>query len=174
MGEKGPAARAKLLRALLAERVTGLNMRNVVTGAMEDGIAYEDEAADKWVELTGRSLRLSRIYPHPTIEWFSATPDRELDDGLVEIKVPTVETFVSWKLAGVVPEQHKPQMIAQCLCSGKSWCGFLAYSPYIKDESKRLFMRKFTPTNEELVNVETHAVLFLQDLEKMFEQFTES
>lgn len=174
MGKKGPAARAKLLRALLAERLTGLSMRNVVTQAMQDGLDYEDEAADRFVEMTGRTLKLSRIYPHPTIEYFSCTPDRELDDGLVEIKCPTVETFVSWRLEGVVPEEHKPQMIAQCACTGKSWVGFLAYSPHIKDENKRLFMRKFTPEPHQIEAVETAARGFLAELDQMFAQFTET
>lgn len=172
MGKKGAAARNGLLRALLAERLTGLNMRNFVTPAMEDGIAYEDEAADKWVELTGRDLRLSRIYPHPTIEYFSATPDRELDDGLVEIKVPTVETYIGWRLDDAVPPEHMPQMAAQLLCTGKAWVGFLAYSPHIKDESKRLFMKRYVPTAEYLAEVETAAVRFLAELDQLFEQFT--
>ena len=57
-------------------------------------------------------------------------------------------TFLEWKLAGVVPERHKPQMAAQLLCTGKTWCGFVAYDPRIKDERRRLFMAKFEPADE--------------------------
>jgi hypothetical protein len=168
------AERSALLRSLLAERITGLSMRNVVTAAMEDGILYEDEAADRWVEMTGRDLKLSRTYDHPSIENFCATPDRELDDGLVEIKVPTVETFISYKLNGIVPNEYKPQMTAQCLCSGRTWVGFIAYTPHITDESKRFFMRKFVPTEDELKTVQDEAVAFLDELDAMFSRFVEA
>jgi hypothetical protein len=165
------AERVDLLHDLLAERLTGLNMRNVVTPAMERGLAYEDEMFDFFVEQTGKSVRLSRLYVHPALENFAATPDRELDDGLMEGKVPGLRKFMAWSLAGVVPEEHKPQMAAQLLCSGKSWVGFVAYCPELKDESKRLFMRKYEPTQEELSHVFGHASAFLDELDELFDKF---
>ncbi len=167
-----PAAdRTRLMHELLAERLTGFNARHVVTPAMQDGLDYEDEMFDFFVERTGRDLRLSRLYEHATIPNFAATPDRELDDGLVEGKVPTAETFVRWVCAGVVPEEHKPQMIAQCLCADKEWVGFMAYNPHIKDERRRLFMRKYTPTPEERAKVLAAAVGFLAELDELWDQF---
>jgi hypothetical protein len=101
-GQSG-APRVKLLHELLAERYTGFNAPHVVTDPMTWGLEHEDEAADLFVAMTGRDLRLSRLYDHPTIPYFAATPDRELDDGLVEIKCPTTSKFVAWRLAGIVP-----------------------------------------------------------------------
>lgn len=164
--------RVKLLHELLAERLTGFSVPHVVTDAMEHGLEYEDEAVDKFVELTGRDVQLSRFYRHPSIEYFGATPDRELDDGLLEVKCPTSSKFIAWKLAGVVPEEHKPQMLAQLACSGKSWVGFIAYDPRLKDERHRLFLAKFTPSHEEIAAVEAAAVTFLSELDDMFERFT--
>jgi hypothetical protein len=74
-------------------------------------------------------------------------------------------------LAGVVPEKHKPQMCAQLLCSGRKWVGFVAYEPRIKDERKRLFMRKYEPTEKELADVERHAIKFLDELDEAFSLF---
>jgi predicted phage-related endonuclease len=165
------AARTTLLRELLAERVTGYSVPHVVTDAMAWGSEHEDEAVDVFVERYGRSPRLSRFYTHPVIENFGATPDRELDDGLLEIKCPTTAKYLSWVIAGVVPEEHKPQMTAQLLCAGKSWCGFIAYDPRIKDERKRLFMRRYEPTEQERLAVEAAAVQFLRELDDMFDQF---
>jgi len=163
--------RIKLLHELLAERLTGYSVPHVVTPAMEWGLEHEDEAVDLFVEMTGRDVRLSRFYEHPTIENFGATPDRELEDGLLEVKCPGTTTFVRWVMAGEVPEQHKPQMCAQLLCSGKTWCGFIAYDPRIKDERKRLFLRKYEPTAEELAKVEAAAVEFLAELDAMWDRF---
>jgi hypothetical protein len=168
------AARTKLLHSLLAERLTGFSTRNVVTPAMQDGLDYEDEMFDFFVERTGRKVHMSRLYEHPTIENLAATPDRELDDGLMEGKVPQPETFVRWTLAGVIPPEHMPQMAAQCLCSGRRWVGFVAYCPWIKDEGKRLFMRKFEPAQEYLDTIEREAIKFLGELDDLFDRFVSS
>lgn len=163
--------RIKLMHELLAERLTGFSARHVVTPAMQDGLDFEDEMFDRFVERTGRTLRLSRFYEHPTVDGLGATPDRELDDGLVEGKVPQPATFVRWNLAGVVPPEYKPQMIVQCLCANKEWVGFIAYCPWIKDESKQLFMRKFVPTADERASVLAAAIGFLDQLDQLFDQF---
>ena len=165
------ANRVKLLHELLAERLTGQSAPHVVNEAMLWGLEHEDEAVDAFVEKYGRNVRLSRFYEHATIENFGATPDRELDDGLLEIKCPTTTTYLRWVMAGVVPDQHKPQMAAQLLCSGKKWCGFIAYDPRIRDEGKRLFMRKYEPTDDYMAEVEAAAVKFLDELDAMFDQF---
>ncbi len=163
--------RTKLMHEILAERLTGFNARHVVTPAMQDGLDFEDEMFDRFVERTGRSVRLSRFYKHPTIDGLGATPDREIDDGLMEGKVPQPNTFIRWVLAGVVPPEYKPQMITQCLCADKEWVGFVAYCPWLKDERKQLFMRKFVPTQEERAAVLAAAVGFLDELDAMFDQF---
>ena len=165
------AARSQYMRELLAERLTGLSVPHVVNDAMLWGTEHEDEAVDVFVERTGRSPRLSRFYEHATIENFGATPDRELDDGLLEVKCPTTATFIEWSLAGVVPERHKPQMTAQLLCADKAWCGFLAFDPRIRDPKKQLFMRKYIPTADERAAVLAAAVGFLDELDQMFDRF---
>ena len=89
----------------------------------------------------------------------------------LEVKCPQTTTFVEWVMGGVVPERHKPQMCAQLLCSGKAWCGFIAYDPRIREERKRLFLRRYEPTAEELGKVEAAAIKFLTELDEMFDQF---
>ena len=165
------AKRIKLMQELLAERLTGLSMPHVVTDAMEHGIEFEDEAVDKFVELTGKDVKLSRFYEHPTIENFGATPDREMDDGLIEVKCPSTPKFIQWRINKIVPHEHRPQMIAQLACTGKKWCGFVAYDPRIKEEGKRLFLAKYTPTEEEIAEVEAAARQFLDELDAMFDAF---
>ncbi len=167
-----PAAiRSQYMRELLAERITGLSVPHHVNDAMQWGIDHEDEAADTFVARTGRTLRLSKFYEHPTIPNFGASPDRELDDGLLEIKCPTTATFIEWSVAGIVPMEYRPQMTAQLLCTGKEWCGFLAFDNRIRDERKQLFMRKFVPSPEEKAQVLAAAVGFLDELDALFDAF---
>lgn len=164
------ASRIRLMHEILAERMTGDSMPHVVTDPMLWGLEHEDEAVDLFVEQTGRDVRLSRLYEHPTIEDFAATPDRELDDGLLEVKCPTTSKFIAWRLAGVVPEEHKPQMLAQLACTGKKWCGFIAFDPRMKEERHRLFMRKYEPKPEDIAAVEAAARQFLEEVAAMWEQ----
>ena len=165
------AKRTQYMRELLAERLTGQSMPHYVNEAMLWGTEHEDEAVDVFVERTGRSVRLSRFYEHPVIANFGATPDREIDDGLLEVKCPTTATFVDWTISGQIPDMYKKQMTAQLLCANKPWCGFLAYDPRIKNERKQLFMRKFVPTAEESYAVLAAAVGFLDELDQMFDAF---
>jgi predicted phage-related endonuclease len=166
-------ARTKLLRELLAERVEDGSVGHYVSEAMQHGLDYEDEAVDVFVERYPQyDVRPSRFYAHPRIDAFGATPDREIGvDGLLEVKCPTGPVFMDWVLGGVVPEQHKPQMTAQLLCTGKSWVGFLAYNPRIRDENRRLFLRKYIPEPAYMRKVEDMAILFLDELDAMFNEF---
>ena len=77
----------------------------------------------------------------------------------------------NWILAGVVPDDHKPQMALQCACTGRPWVDFVAYDPRMP-EAQRLFVRRYTPTAEEIAEVEAEAVKFLAEVEEMFDQLT--
>lgn len=168
---KPAASRQTLLFDLAAERVTMTAKTHFVTDAMQHGIDHEPFAAERYEALSGNIVRLSGLYDHPTIEWFAASPDREVDhDGLVEIKCPTTTTFMRWTLAGVVPEEHVPQMLAQLACTRRKWCDFVAYDPRVPAE-RQLFVRRFEPAQEQIEEIEHKAREFLAELDDMVDQF---
>jgi len=166
-------ARSKLMRGLLAERLTGDSVRHYVTDAMRFGIEQEDEAKLAFEAHTGEFVAPSVTYDHPRIEWFAGSPDGELARSrLLEVKVPTSATYIGWRLAGVVPEEHKPQMIAQCAVTGRRHVVFCAFDPRQKNPAHQLFIRDFTPTDEEIAAIERAAETFLAELDAMFDLFT--
>jgi len=166
-------ARSNLLRDLLAERMTGSSVRHYVNPAMEWGLATEDDAKAAWEATTGDFIAEAGFYDHPRIDGFGATPDGLLrPDGLIEIKCPTTPKMVDWMMAGVVPEEHKPQMLAQMACTGRRWCEFVAFDPRIRNESSRLFVRRYTPKVEEIAAIEAAAERFLADLDAAWEILT--
>lgn len=168
------AERSQLMRELLAERVTGDSVRHYVTDAMQWGLEREDEAKAAYEAVTGGFVTPCGFYDHPSIDMFGGTPDGlRNSSGLVEVKCPTTATFLDWSLAGVVPEEHKPQMTAQLACTGRLWCDFVAFDPRVRRADKRLFVVRFTPTRKDIEAVESAAVQFLAELEKMFDTFTE-
>ena len=102
------------MHEILAERLTGDSVRHFVTDAMQWGMEKEAEAKAAYEAETGDFVAEAGFFDHPTIDLFGATPDGLLGrDGLIETKCPTSSTFVVWRLAGAIPDEHKPQMLAQ-------------------------------------------------------------
>jgi hypothetical protein len=151
--------------------LTGNIVDKFVNQAMQWGVEKEPEAKKQYELKTGRLIKDVGFVDHPKIEFCGASPDGLVDDGLIEIKCPTTATYLSWILAGVVPDDHKPQMALQAACTGRPWVDFVAYDPRMP-EAQRLFVRRYTPTAEEIAEVEAEAVKFLQEVEEMFDQLT--
>ena len=165
--------RTDYLYDVVAERLCNLAKDHYVTDAMQHGLDYEEEAKAAYMEATGNLIKPAGFVHHPKIEFFGATPDGLVDfDGLVETKCPTMRTFVKWKMDGEVPEEHKAQMIAQCSCTGRKWVDFVAYDPRILKGYQNLFVRRFTPTKEDIENVESAAIQFLKEVDEVFEAMT--
>lgn len=164
--------RTDYLKELLAERLTQSTIRRYVTDAMQWGIECEASALQAYEAHSGEFIAPCGVYDHPRIDMFAATPDGLLGaDGLIETKCPTTATFVDWVMAGVVPDEHKPQMLAQLACTGRRFVEFVAYDPRVKKMSP-LFIRRFEPSAEEIADIEAKAEAFLADVERAWEILT--
>lgn len=170
---KESEARRKLKVALVAERMTGFATENFVNDAMKWGIEQEAAAKERYEEVTGNLIASCGFALHETIPYLGASPDGLVaPDGLVECKCPTTATFVDWKSAGVVPEQHKPQMLMQLCVTGRVWCDFFAFDPRIQYREHQYFLRRFHPDPTEIATVEQAAKVFLAEVEELFTQIT--
>ncbi len=166
--------RKDLKIAILAERMTDIIREVYVTPAMQHGIDTEPAAKLAYEEATGNKVMPAPFVPHPSIENFGASPDGLIGrEGLLECKCPTSTKFIAWKLAGVVPEEHKPQLLAQLACTRRQWVDFCAYDPRMP-EGKRLFIRRFEPSQDEIQAVEQEAEKFLDEVDEMFSQVVEA
>ena len=169
---KSSEDRESYKRELVAERLVGFAMAHYVTPAMQHGIDHEAAAKDAYTWATGNLIEPMPTVPHPTVPYRLATPDGRIAPKVgAEVKCPTSAKFIAWKLAGVVPDEHKVQMVEQCLCAGFDEVEFIAFDPRMP-EGQRLFVRRFTPTEEELQQVEAGAIQFLAEVDAMFEAFT--
>lgn len=166
--------RIKLMHNIIAERLTDSVAPHFVNDAMRWGIETEDDARDAYFKKTGVWPKPCFFFEHFDIENFGASPDGLVDpDGLVEFKCPTTATHVKWSLDGVVPEEHKPQMLAQLACTRRVWCDFVSFDPRVKGPSQ-LFIKRFEPTAEEISAVEDAARKFLAEVDAMFDIMTET
>jgi putative phage-type endonuclease len=169
---KSSAARTKLMHEILAERLTGDAVPHYVNDFMRHGIETEPLAKESFEVATGSLLIPCGFFDHPEIGDFGATPDALLDrDALVEFKCPQTTTHVAWKLSGVVPEQHKPQMLAQLACTGRTRALFVSFDPRVPARTQ-LFIREWTPERGEIAAVEDAARAFLAEIETMWEALT--
>lgn len=171
---KPAADRTNLMRELLAERLTGDAVPHFVNEAMRWGIEQEPNAKSEYETVTGNLLTPCGFIEHPSIEMFGASPDSLIDDDAVfEAKCPATTTHVAWILAGEVPEQHKPQILAQLACTRRTRAVFVSYDPRIPG-IKRLFIREWEPKREEIEAVEEAARKFLSELDDLFLQLAEA
>lgn len=167
------ADRKALKIEILAERLTGDVVPHYVTPAMQHGIDVEPVARAAYELARGVIVQECGFIRHPSIDLFGASPDGKIHDRVgAEIKCPTTQKYISWRLAGVVPDEHKPQMIAQCVCAGFDEVEFIAFDPRLP-KHLQLFVVRFKPTQEERDAVETAAREFLAEVEAMFIQLTE-
>lgn len=166
---KESAERAKLKMLIVAERLTDIIAPHYVTEAMAWGIATEAEAREAAAKLIGLDIKPCGFFDHPEIDNFGATPDGLIDDdGCFEVKCPTTVTHLSWLLENKVPEQHKAQMAAQLLCTGRRYCKFMSYDPRVP--KRPILYKHYAPSQAERDAVERAAVLFLAEAEALFER----
>lgn len=169
---KSSAARTKLMHEILAERLTGDVVPHFVNDFMRWGLEQEPIAKDAFEVATGSLLIPCGFVDHPDIGDFGSTPDALLDrDAVVEFKCPQTTTHIAWKLAGEVPEQHRPQILAQLACTGRTRAVFVSFDPRVPPKSQ-LFIREWTPKAEEIAAVEQAAREFLAEIEQMWEVLT--
>lgn len=162
--------RKKYKIELIAERMTDTMVSRYVNDAMQWGIEQEPFARARYEELTGELVTLCGFALHGEIQFFGASPDGLVgDDGLIEIKCPTSETYTGWMIGGAVPERHKPQMLAQLAVTGRKYVDFFAYDPRVKVEAHQSFLRRFEPPEEDIAATEEAARKFLAEVDELFE-----
>lgn len=172
-GEPG-AERVKLMKELLAERLTGDAVPHYVNDFMRHGIEFEPQAKEEYQIASGNILTPCGFFEHPTIEYFGASPDALIDaDAVFESKCPQTTTHIGWIEAGKVPEQHKPQILAQLACTRRQRAVFVSFDPRIPGR-QRLFIREWEPSADEIAAVEQAAVDFLRELDQRFQNLVES
>lgn len=163
------AERINLKRQIIAERLTGEIVPIYVSDPMKWG-KEQEPVIKNILRDAGIPIEDAGFIRHPIIQDFGASPDGLIgEDGLVEVKCPTTSTHIKWLMEGVIPEEHKPQMLAQIACTGRKWCHFISFDPRIMNPAMRIFKRKFEPTEDQVKEIEAYAIKFLDEVKIMEE-----
>lgn len=162
----GEAATRRNYKAeVVVEILTGLTVEHFVSKEMQWGtdneifarVAYELER-DASIDSIGFAV-------HPMIERFGASPDGTIgDDGLIEIKCPNTATHIDYLLAGTVPADYQPQMLAEMACTGRKWCDFVSFDPRLP-KHLQLFVRRFERDEKRIGEIEKEVERFLVEVD---------
>lgn len=162
-----------LVTELVSERITHSVAPHPTTAAMQHGIDCEPLAREAYETRTGEFVDLVGFLPHPTLEWFGASPDGYVGaDGLVEIKCLETLHHVDVVAGGVVPEKYKPQLLVQLLVTGRKWVDMCFYDDRLPKEweDAKVFIVRFEPTQEELADALAKCEAFLAEVAQATEE----
>jgi hypothetical protein len=164
---KESAARASYKLELLTEFLTGRATEHYVTAAMEFGIENEPLARSVYEIKMGLEVESVGYVLHPCIKRSGASPDGLVGKhGIVEFKVPTTPTHLTYLLAGVMPEDYIPQVQWQLACTGRDWCDFVSYDPRLPEEFGFFTIR--VERNDEMIGaMEREVETFIAELKEM-------
>lgn len=184
------AKRAGLKIEVVAERLTECSVSHPVNAAMKHGIYWEARAREAYEAKQGEFVTECGFVTHADIPYFGASPDGLVgDDGLVEIKCPTITTHVKYLMAPAMPTDYIPQMLAQLAVTRRKWCDFVSFYPGVSDtedisdpnelafygaitvpDSHKLKVWRFLPKPEEIAAVEDAARGFLAEVDAIFDK----
>ena len=158
------AARANYRIEIISEILTGVPVEQYVTREMQWGIDQEPNARLAYELACGVMVESCGFAIHPTIKGFGASPDGFLGtDGLVQFKCPTTKTHLEWILAGVVPVEHCPQMLAELSVTGRAWCDFVSFDPRLP-KHLQLFIVRFERIEKLVTEIEREVIHFIHEI----------
>ena len=136
-------AKRKTYRSeLICEILTGQPTEPYVTREMQWGADQEQFARAAYELERNVLVETVGFVQHPDIPRFGASPDGLVgEDGLIQIKCPTTATHLNWLLAGTIPLEHCPQMLAEMSCTGRDWCDFVSYDPRLPKHLQLFIVR---------------------------------
>lgn len=169
---KGEGAMRRNYKArLVCEILTGVSQESSFTNkALADGIENEPFARSAYEVAKDVMIDTVGFVVHPVMERFGASPDGLIgSDGVVEIKCGYPATHINWLLAGVVPTEHQPQMLAEMACTGLPWVDFVSYCAALPP-NLQLFTVRFPRDDKRIREMEAEVKVFLDEVDELVER----
>lgn len=161
------ASRKNYLAELLIERLTPppTEDNGYKNAAMQFGTDNEPVARLAYELETGNTVKEAFFEKHPTLE-AGASPDGYInEDGLLEIKVPNLATHLETLRNRDIPSRYYPQVQGQMWITGRKWCDFVSYTPFLENDAQ-LFIKRVPRDTKFIRELEAEVKLFLRELNK--------
>lgn len=125
-----------VLAKIAGEIITQEEEESYSSPAMERGIELEDEAAEYYENIFDvKTDKVGFIIPDEEDllhEWIGISPDRKINEGILEIKCPLIKTHLKYIRMNQLPNEYKWQVQGQLMVSEAKWCDFMSYYPNMK------------------------------------------
>jgi putative phage-type endonuclease len=159
--------RKQLLYDMVGEILAGEKKEVFKTIYMEEGLKYESQARDLYAfkfDVEVEEIAMFRDGPHK-----HASPDGIVGtDGMIEIKTVIPSVFVESKLTGKIPTNYRKQMLWGLRISGREWCDYVVFCPYVKDIDPLIVMR-LQRDEKEIKELDLGADEFISEMLSMVE-----
>ena len=158
------ATRRNYRMQLVCERLTGKKEESFTNSHMERGIELEPIARSLYEMDSDRFVSEVAFVAHPTIEMAGCSPDGLVgEDGLIEIKCPTVANHIETLTTNSAPSKYIPQMQFQMACTGRLWCDYVSFNIELPDHLQ-LFITRVLRDDKYITNMEKEINLFLNEV----------
>jgi len=170
------SAPSKTRETYMIEKATETLTGNAITGgfksdAMQRGNDMEGEAREYYQMLSGGSVdEVGLIYLNELKRIGASVDGLVGDEGLVEIKCPSLAVHVRYLMDGVMPAAYLKQVQGQMWVTGRKWCDFISYAP---DSHKMNFMIRVERDEEFIKTISKSVYAFIGDLDVLTEKLRE-
>ena len=125
--------RTKYMHQLAGEVVTGCKEVSYKSADMTRGSEMEAEARYLYELMTDASVYQIGLCYKDEKKLFSCSPDGIVgDNGLIEIKCPTIAVHVGYLVENKLPTEYFQQVQGQLYVTGREWVDFMSYYPTLK------------------------------------------
>lgn len=162
-----PAGRRDLRTRLVLERLTGRSLEDDYQNAdMRRGVELEPEALGAYEAATGYLVTPTGFLASTELAiGCSLDGHTGCFDGIVEVKAPRPANHLKYIRAGVLPAEHRYQIVHNLLVSGARYADFCSFAPDFP-EPLRLFMVRVERDEKEIASYLLLARMFLSEVEK--------
>lgn len=166
-----PAARRDLRTRLALERIIRRSLEDDYLNAdMKRGIALEPDALAAYEAATGMLIQLTGFLSHNTLP-IGSSLDGHVDGffGIVELKAPRPANHLKYLRAGVLPAEHRWQIVHNLFVTGAQFADFCSFAPDFP-EPLRLFRVRVERNEADIASYELLARQFLAEIDREYQE----
>ena len=136
--------------------------------AMQRGNDMESEAREYYEMISRNPVEQIGLCYLNELKRIGASVDGLVgDEGLVEIKCPSLAVHVRYLMAGAMPADYVKQVQGQMWITGRAWCDFISYNP---DSHKMNFKIRVDRDDEIIKTLEAETYKFIGELDGLVEK----
>lgn len=167
------SAPSKTRLTYMIEKATEILTGNPVSNgfqndAMKRGNELEPDARQFYTMLSGSAVEETGLIYLNELKRVGASVDGLVgNDGLTEIKCPSLGVHVGYLLDGVMPAAYVKQVQGQMWITGRAWCDFISYNP---DSHKMGFLIRAERDEEFIKTISTAVYAFIGELDVLVDK----